>query len=311
MNYRIRWDLLSPIETQLQSDTIFGHICWAINYIWDESKLKSFLEEMRKAPVMVLSSAFPSGSLPVPKLPHSPQDHDEFSRELSERDRMKEAKKAIYLPVEIWQQSCNDYHQTEVLLKAKGIKELLESALEMHNTINRNTGTTGKGGANLFSEEVFTVREENGSFDSYLETDYFSVDDLGKIFEYIEHSGFGRNKSTGKGRFRLALSQEELPSVQSPNAWLVLSNMVPAIEDSVMAYYDCFTKFGKLGGSFAAHKKSPYKKPLSMLKPGAVFLGEKAPQGCFVTGIHPDEPEICQYAYAYSIGFRLREQPGK
>ena len=68
MLYKITWRLLSPIETMLQSDTIFGHLCWAIAYQFGESRLEEFLRAMEE-PVLTLSSGFPASSLPMPVLP--------------------------------------------------------------------------------------------------------------------------------------------------------------------------------------------------------------------------------------------------
>ena len=46
-NYTIEICLKSPIVTSFQSDTIFGHICWAIRFLC-ENKLRKFLETYDK-----------------------------------------------------------------------------------------------------------------------------------------------------------------------------------------------------------------------------------------------------------------------
>ena len=49
----------SSIISDFQSDTIFGHICWAIKYLDGEDKLKEFLERHQIEPPLLLSSGFP------------------------------------------------------------------------------------------------------------------------------------------------------------------------------------------------------------------------------------------------------------
>ena len=67
-SYKITWKPLSGFSTQLDSDTIFGHFCWALNYLYEDNqkKLKELLMELEKRPALILSSAFPSGKLPKP-----------------------------------------------------------------------------------------------------------------------------------------------------------------------------------------------------------------------------------------------------
>jgi CRISPR-associated protein Csm4 len=70
--WKISWKPLSSLSTPLQSDTIFGHLCWAVNYLWaekDKNKLTDFLNALKKTPCLILSSAFPAGSLPKPVIP--------------------------------------------------------------------------------------------------------------------------------------------------------------------------------------------------------------------------------------------------
>jgi CRISPR-associated protein Csm4 len=281
-----------------------------------EAKLKELLAALEK-PVLVLSSAFPEDTLPAPKLYYPPPEQTEnLSTELQARADAKAAKKINYLATNIWTSRIGGFDafaalqqqlEIERFLKVEEEKEKqkkkIQQEIVMHNSINRNTGTTGKGTASLYAESV-TFAEENSTFDSYLQTDYFSLDELTKLFSFIESSGFGRNKHTGRGKFVITLQPFSFPEVEDPNAWLVLSNMVPAKNDPPNAGYDGFVKYGKLGGSYASGGKSPYKKPLFMLKPGAVFFGDKPPIGSLVKGIHPDDEAICQNAYALCMGFK-------
>jgi len=171
-----------------------------------------------------------------------------------------------------------------------------------HSTINRLTGTTSKEGPNLY-DEATTFFKEDSQFESYLNTKYFTKDELEKYFNFIQECGFGKNKYTGKGHFEITIEEYEPPVVEKPNAYLVLSNCVPAEDDPKKVYYNGFTKFGKLGGSYAT-KESPFKYPIFMFKPGSVFIYEKPPTGTLLKNIHPKpELNIVHNAYCYSIPF--------
>lgn len=58
--YKIKWKLKSPLATDLQSDTIFGHICWQIRYLYGEDKLTEFLKKLREGPYFTVSAGFPN-----------------------------------------------------------------------------------------------------------------------------------------------------------------------------------------------------------------------------------------------------------
>ncbi len=313
--YKIKWTLRSALETALQSDTIFGHFCWALIYSASDEesgkeKLARFLMDLEN-PIFLLSSAFPGGTIPVPV---SQPDHvplpEDLNEALSTRESMKSAKKLQYIPLEVWVKHNQNYRHSDVIQRSDAITKMIESMYKMeqvmimHSSINRLTGTTTKDAASLYSEPAWFPEKET-VFESYLETDYFSISELEQLFMFIELSGFGRNKHTGRGRFGISLEEYQLPKVDNPNAWLVLSNMVSDPDDPLLAEYRGFVKYGKLGGGYAAANRNPFKKPLFILEPGTVFYGSLPPRGSLVRGIHPDYPEICQYAYAMSIGFHV------
>ena len=315
-NYKITWRLLSAIETPLHSDTIFGHLCWAIANDRETECLKeidigTFLKDMRQ-PRLLLSSAFPQASLPLPVIsPPYEKLPDQLEAALAKRKLRKDAKKRKVLPLEIWQECRGDYDHSVLLERNERIQSLIgklarsQEEMVIHNSINRITGTTVKGEASLYSEPA-TFYEEGAVFESYLSTDYFTQQQVETLFMRIELAGFGRNKHTGRGRFQISVEPWDPGQVEDPNAWLLISNMVPAPDDPEPLAYSGITKYGKLGGSYAAHKKNPFKKPLFMLTPGSVFIGAQPPTGMLVEGIHPDDPNIVQHAYAMCLGFKLR-----
>lgn len=309
MVYKLTWIPLSPFQTALHSDTIFGHLCWAIKYIYGKDKLDTFLVGMEK-PVLTLSSAFPAGMYPAPKTNNWIETSNNkpdltLAEQIERRRAAKIARKISFISFqELSNLLCNKDSGIDYAGKVNSANEI-KVELAMHNSVNRISSTTKKGTGSLFAQPI-SYTPKGTVFESYLTTDYFSLEELTEIFSSIELSGFGKNKHTGQGRFKIEICEGSLPTCETPNAWLLLSNMVPATDDPINGYYECFMKFGKLGGSFAAGRQNPFKKPLLMLKPGSVFLGNKAPKGCLVRDIHPDYADICQYAYAYSVGIEIK-----
>ena len=61
--YTIELKLSAPLITPFQSDTIFGHICWAVRFLkWgEEDKLNDFLTqyETEDSPPLLISNGFP------------------------------------------------------------------------------------------------------------------------------------------------------------------------------------------------------------------------------------------------------------
>ena len=68
-NYKINIRLKSSIITPFHSDTLWGHICWALRYTQGEKELLDFLECYDSGePPLVISNAFPKNYLPFPVL---------------------------------------------------------------------------------------------------------------------------------------------------------------------------------------------------------------------------------------------------
>ncbi len=69
-SYKISVRLDSSVITPFHSDTLWGHICWALRYCYDEPKLIDFLNSYNSyRPPLIISNAFPKGYLPYPVLP--------------------------------------------------------------------------------------------------------------------------------------------------------------------------------------------------------------------------------------------------
>jgi CRISPR-associated protein Csm4 len=68
-NYRLNIKLKSPVITPFHSDTLWGHICWALRYSQGEKELLDFIDCYRSGdPPLIISNAFPKNYLPFPVL---------------------------------------------------------------------------------------------------------------------------------------------------------------------------------------------------------------------------------------------------
>lgn len=335
-NYQVTWIPKSGLVTPLQSDTIFGHFCWAYSMLKGEEALTSLLKEMKHNPsALLLSSAFPKGFYPFPAVALTLEDWKNIaaSSEMNLEDITKLCKHINWITKDEWDNRVNDFDIVNIVIKAVNNSKVETSkgtlinwdetplhvdplyyasepqavtVIEKKASINRLTGTTSAETANLYGTEVeYFAREVE--FESYVQTDYLSKNDLEEIFDVIANSGFGKKKSSGRGQFQIKIDEITPVTADAPNAWMILSNVVPHKDDPIDCSYRGFTKFGKLGGTYAIDPNySPYKKPLFMLQPGTVFWGETSPVGTLVENIHPDNSAIVQYARAFALPFSFK-----
>jgi CRISPR type III-A-associated RAMP protein Csm4 len=192
--------------------------------------------------------------------------------------------------------------------------------------VDRITGSAREGRLFVADETFYGPGRE---FDVWHKLDEGDGELLGRVTEWwrwIQRNGFGRRKSTGHGAFRiegegLVKAGAELPQVANPNGLVTLSAWVPKKDDPANVTYRTRVKRGKLAEVLAL--PSPWKKPLLMLKPGAVArlpAGESVREwyGGLVGDMHwpgKDVPDgerdvmkdIVQYGYAFPLPVHIEE----
>ncbi len=322
-DYTINIAMTSALITPLQSDTLFGHICWAVHYLnWAgrENKLQSFLNAFtwNANPPLLISNGFPQGYLCKPILPPITQkeldDLSEQSARVQNAHVFKSIKQLSYIhkddfkslqEIEISGQILFErmYRNFEVYNRIIDRK----AVAVQHNTVNRASNRVDSG---LYSERSNFFRPCENSFEVYLRTSFFSKEEVSRIFEFISIQGYGKKKSFGKGAFTFNIADGiDIKHAENPNAFMTLSHYMPRENDPVNGYYLPVLKFGKLGGEFA--KRYPFKKPLLMFSAGSVFedpgFTEDKIYGRLVDDIHKYKPEIQQFAFAFPIGIRISE----
>lgn len=336
MYKRYKVKALSRLRTPLHSDTIFGHLCWGIKYLFGEKRLLSFLEDMRSEPLIKISCGFPEGYVPKPVIPSmSRAELRELAREIGESDadneqerlfrgllRLKSIQKIAFVSVSAWNNLRTGLNERMLILALladsdfkKRASNIPASEIHPHNTISRHTGIVLEEGGLYFESEWWTAPDS--VFHLYV---WFKEKEIQKLWdmvwkEYIEPTGFGKDKSIGAGHIQIyedSSFDEKLFYVDGTNAWMNLSLLAFERFTSSDALYRPMVKFGKLGGDYAVSSPTggdvnPFKKPMIMLEPGAVFRGEAPPQGILLKGVHRDS-RICHYGYGLFLPFYFKTE---
>ncbi len=333
MLYRYKIIPRSPIMTPIMSDTLFGHFCWSLLYSQGEDYLTNFLNSFgndKPAPVL-FSSAFQTGYLPRPDFPPLRRDRvrqfvnkhygEKKNEQYTGLSTIKDWSKIRFVSLRQWQNLKDDYSDerlygefvSEDVRKGKPIYELEVSA---SNIINRISGSVEQEGGGLFQREKIWYLE-GVELDLYVEVNDDEMSGLAKWFltEYLPEHGFGADKSTGMGSLSISPDESFEPDmfhVDNFNALMSLSMVSFLGMEKYDAFYRLKTKFGKLGGSFAASSPTggnprPFKKPILMYEPGAIFFTtENLNNKPLLGDIHSDS-RIRHCGIPITLPFKTRE----
>jgi CRISPR-associated protein Csm4 len=263
---------LSAFATALAGDTLFGQLCWAARERFGEARLGELLEGyIDGRPCLVVSDGFPSGLLPRPTAP-------DFALGLAGVDpaQRKQARTHRWLPADGADQPLA--HWMKKLSASDAIKTLVLT----QNTINRYTGTTGEG--------QYAPRQVDRSFfsakahiDVYAVIDgRLSADTLCQLLADVGSHGYGRDATTGLGKFRVEQPVEAARPQQASHHWLTLAPCQPNPNELVAdgCYYTPLTRFGR-HGNIAAVTAQPFKRPLLMIATGALLQSREPAQWAF------------------------------
>lgn len=283
--YRVQLALESPLATPLHSGTLFGHLCWAWRERHGEASLAAWLDGLREAPFLI-SDGFPSGWLPRPLLdpgPREPVPLDPVERKAFIRD-MKARKQARWISVE-------DFLKVRSSLTPHALAGLPADAPGLagvslpHNRIDRRTGQTLEEGGLFYLEERWP-RAEGWQFDVYVGTD-LEVSRVRELFEHVGQTGYGRDATWGRGRFRVLAIEEpsELFAFEGTRRMSLSHGSLTC--NMREPRYRVEPHLGRLGNLLARSEK-PFKHPLLLLQPGATFQpGDQGPFGELLDDVHP------------------------
>ncbi len=296
--YRLKLKPQSSFLTPWQADTIFGSLCWIIAWRKGADALAQFLNEYKSGnPTFILSDGMPGDLLPAPV-------HLPLIVKTDDYQKVKSLKKTAWLKpdeFELLRKGQFDLQHHETIKPFKPFTTL-------HSSINRLTGTTGDEGS-LFELEEYALDKNDTKADYlsvYLKIRTGHEDAIMSLFKDLSLSGYGAKKSAGKGNFEIIGGLEEFKGFDvfnEANAFIALSNFVPAPKDPTDGYYKTIVKYGKLGGEYT-FSGNPFKKPLMMLTTGSAFRTKESPKpyyGRMVADIAPAMSEVVHYGYAFAV----------
>jgi CRISPR-associated protein Csm4 len=318
---------LSAFGTPLAGDTLFGQLCWTLRHQLGNDRLNTLLHGYTSGkPFAVVSDAMPSGHVALPHVPSGLWQQTEAT----DRKILKKKKwlpvSALAAPFARWQAHAqSDAQVTEPWIQAwaaqaphrdaKGCSQTERS--QPHNTINRQTGTTGEG---MFAPYAMSQIWFHPAmqFDLYvvLDESRLSLAELRAALAYMGQAGFGRDASIGLGKFELLgePTQTQFPTPPGANSYLTLGPSAPQGQGfcQVRSTYQVTTRFGRHGDA-AVQSGNPFKRPVLLAKAGAVFWPETLDAGCLFVGqglggrenpVSAAMPETVQQGYAPMIAIQ-------
>lgn len=317
----------STFRSDLRSDTLWGIFCWAIRMIYGNIELERILRSYtNNEPEFIISSAFPFVEkenkkwhyLPRPIIKENFIDQSQLSRKEKIQNALnrKKLKKVQLLEL-------NDY--TTFIKDASKSKEIIEKIAEKknlfsiqsesipHNTINRLTGGTLK--LENKSGQLFQVDEYYfNTFEENVKAGFFflvkgNTDKLEGALRFLNHIGYGGDRSTGKGHFIYELSDFSITEPDDFNAYTNLSLYYPRKEEleefnkSNLFTYQLVERQGFVG---FVNYKEVYKPTTLMFAEGSVFPKIKT-EYWGQNKIVMEKSEILPHnIYQYGFGFMIK-----
>jgi CRISPR-associated protein Csm4 len=259
----------TAFSTPLKGDTLFGQLCWMILESQGQERLEELLlDYTENQPFMICSDAFPTGYIPRPEYPLFVYDKVEGDRKQIKKKRWLEISD-VNKPVQSWL----GYYRDDAEAGNNSAKTISQT----HNSINRQTGTT--------TGEAFTPYQSDQTwYNSQLKLDIWILIDEQRISEnelrdainMAGQTGFGKDASTGLGKFNLiSIIAEALYSEESANTAITLAPAILSDQnfDPAHSYYSVFTRFGRHGVQALATGK-PFKNPILLADTAAVLASK-------------------------------------
>ncbi|MER2511056.1 MAG: hypothetical protein ABTQ25_01300 [Nitrosomonas ureae] len=313
--FRAIINLRSAFATPLKGDTLFGQLCWTIRNRLGEGRLTELLKGYTSnQPFVVVSDAFPQDYLPLPKLPGRFYDKIDGVDRKAIKKRCWLPEQAVNVPVIQWLEQAKT--ASDVIGQAKNLSK---KHPQPHNTINRQTNTTGEGGFAPYSiEQEWFLTSVAWTIYLLLDTERLSQDDCRQCLEDIGNIGFGRDASIGLGKFSVSgFAETTLSGQTGANACLTLAPCAPQGLglDGKSSFYQLFTRFGRHGDIAVHQEGKPFKNPVLLAQTAAVFTVQPPISGGFIgQGIGGNGklsktlPATIHQGYAPSIAIHLQER---
>lgn len=334
----------SGFGTPLRGDTLFGHFCWQVQY--DPELLNGGLDKWiavyEQSPFAVFSSVWPKlcvngkmyYAMKRPDLPLShlfpATDKDRKKRMTERKEKGKQKWLLVGEDLRIDLKAGGYKSETELatlvfseltdeakrLMRGKDKRRLRADFIQPHNTIDRRTQTTGEGMFAPYSmPSVYYYPELELAVFILIDEEATDIARIISALERIGKRGFGRDASTGLGRFDLAGNYEKiLPDAVDADACYTLAPAVPEHGAFRDYFFTPFTRFGRHGDALAT-SSAPFKNPVIMADEGAVFIPAersvfaKPYMGRAICNLSKSDPRTIAQGYAPYLPLKLETLP--
>ena len=312
--YEIVLQPQSAFGTPLKGDTLFGHFCWQAAYHPEllNGGLKPWVRRYPEAPAVIFSTAYPRFSGKVRRYalprPHRPTLRA-VSSELTAEERKERLRQRKVDQSKRWLWVDDDllvHDEPDRLASGMDVVHRVHEEMggsrgwprpqsapdnfcvsikQMHNTIDRSTGTTGEGAFAPFEEGALCYLP--GMQLAVFVLIHPDATDIERVVEGVRRIGrwgYGKNATTGLGRFTVQKwSRCRRPPLGRDQGCYTLAPCVPGPGEFKELFYTPFVRFGRHGDRLA-QASNPFKNPVLMADEGAVGLPARsdAPQKAYV-----------------------------
>ncbi len=293
--YRITVSLVSPLGTPLVGPTLFGLICHLISEKDGDAALADWLGDPER--IWRISDGFPAGCLPRPLVKPRPLQ----SKQL---DAIKERKKHVWILRDTWMKHRPSWSDSEIPDEAFRSDPAC-GRRQAHNVVDRHGHGTLDSGGLFFVEDDWRFAGAGKQVDIYVQSD----DHPNRIRELIGavgERGYGRDASTGRGRFEVAepYADAELAALPGAGRRMSLSRGVLTYATMHEALWRIEPHLGRVGPELTLEGVSPFKRPVLLTRPGCTYRpASSGAAGRWVSGIHAERPEIGLNGFHLGIPF--------
>lgn len=339
--YAITVEPLGAMGTPLKGDTLFGHFCWQAAHEPSllNGGLDACIQSYDRKPFAIFSSAFPTwksddGStwyaLKRPDLPLSSLfslEGIDRAKRIAGRKELKKKKWMItgnaltvdlkgmeYLDdTELFERiSTSDPARFAGRMLSSGGERLMKSCAQPHNSINRLSGTTGSGAFAPYEQtRIHYFPGTESAIFVALDDELTDIHRVRTGLKRIGMWGFGKDASTGMGRFRVTgVVEPARQQTEDANACYCLAPCVPEKDSFSEAFFVPFCRFGKHGDTLA-RSPNPFKTPVIMADEGAVLVPKDATAfrkpyiGRAVRGISKIQREAVAQGYSMYVPLKV------
>lgn len=308
--FTVRLTPRSAFATPLRGDLLFGQLVWSLRHALGKVALGQLLEGYTNhQPFAVIGDPLFAGYLPRPHMPLALLGFD-----TSNPETRKQTKGQRWIAPTALSQALPDWHEharSEAELAEDGglpaRQTLWQSQIRGHNSLDRRTGTTGSGNGFAPFERELLWFHPHLSFELplLLDTARLSLELLQSLLTGIGQAGYGKEASSGAGKFELGEITPWQPATSlQANSWLTLAPSAPQGEhwQTKRSFYEIHVRFGRHGDA-AVKSGKPWKNPLLLAETAALltpqtFDASRLFIGQGLSGLSLALPETVHQGYA-------------